>query len=173
MPDLAQLGDDAAGDVDDAAVALLDHPFRTARVRRTGPVRLTATARAQSSGPAVAMGPAGSTVAALFTRMSMAPSSARTLAAISDGAPGAPMSASICWARTPTARTWEAVWTSCDAVRATHATSAPSRASATAVARPMPRPAPVTIATLPSRCPGMMLLRWLRRPFDAAGCPDA
>src|SRR5215469_3663148 len=69
MPDLAQLGDDAAGDVDDAAVALLDHPFRTARVRRTGPVRLTATARAQSSGPAVAVGPAGSTVAALFTRI--------------------------------------------------------------------------------------------------------
>src|SRR5215469_12468979 len=118
MPDLAQLGDDAAGDVDDAAVALLDHPFRTARVRRTGPVRLTATARAQSSGPAVAVGPAGSTVAALFTRMSTGPSSARTIAAINDGAPGSPMSASICRARRPAARTRAAVSASCDAVRA-------------------------------------------------------
>src|SRR5207237_7211618 len=42
---------------------------------------------------------------------------------------------------------------SCDSVRAARTTWAPARAIASAVARPMPRPAPVTIATLPCNHP--------------------
>src|SRR5438128_91673 len=45
-------------------------------------------------------------------------------------------------------------FSSCDSVRAARTTWAPARAMASAVARPIPRPAPVTIATRPSSHPG-------------------
>src|ERR1700722_3590046 len=55
------------------------------------------------------------------------------------------------YASRPTARTAAAVSASPSAPRATRATSAPASAYATAIARPMPREAPVTNAFLPVR----------------------
>src|SRR5712691_3925273 len=65
-----------------------------------------------------------------------------------------PTSAVATVAAPPFLRIVSLTFSSCDSVRAARTTWAPARAMASAVARPIPRPAPVMIATRPSNHPG-------------------
>jgi len=56
--------------------------------------------------------------------------------------------------------------------RSETATRAPSRAIATAVARPMPDPPPVTNATFPSSMPVMRVLPQIRDRSPRVNLPD-
>src|SRR5215475_15172862 len=69
----------------------------------------------------------------------------------------------------PAAVTSSAVSASPSALRATRATSAPACASATAIARPIPREAPVTKAVLPVRSNRLTIVPFIRRPTASGG----
>src|SRR3954471_7242605 len=74
-------------------------------------------------------------------------------------------SATSTWRKRPP--TSAAAFSPASTSTSTHTTCAPSAAKRRAVARPMPLPAPVTTAFLPSRRPGTVLL--LRRDEDVLG----
>src|SRR6476619_3736511 len=88
---------------------------------------------------------------ALFTRISIGPPSACVACSTAlTTASGTDASAGTATTRRPLARAISsAACRSVSSVRATIATSQPSRASSSATARPMPRLAPVTRALLP------------------------
>src|SRR5262245_15631222 len=88
-------------------------------------------------------------IPALQTHTSRRPSARATSATARSAASGSARSASTTWARRPRAAISATV--SVAAPRWTRPTSAPSRASVTAIARPIPRLAPVTSATSPTR----------------------
>src|SRR5215470_5069440 len=69
----------------------------------------------------------------------------------------------------PAAVTSSAVSASPSAVRAMRATSAPACASATAIARPIPRDAPVTKAVLPVRSNRLTIIPFIRWPAAGRG----
>ena len=115
---------------------------------------LTLIAAAHSAGSTVTDAASGQTTPALLTRTSISPNSssvARTAWAMSSGSP---TSALVTSARPPRSRTPFATSSSSPRERARSATRAPSAASPSTIARPMPRPAPVTIATLFSKVCG-------------------
>ena len=81
--------------------------------------------------------------------MSTVPASARIVPAAAVTAALSATSTATAHARRPSARTSTATFSEFSAVRDTQTTSAPSAANFKAIARPMPRPAPVTTATCP------------------------
>src|SRR5215470_3644022 len=84
---------------------------------------------------------------ALFTRMSIRPNSARVRSAMAARSLPEVTSVGTTLARRLRARTSEAVRSALALSTSATTMSAPMRASASAVARPIPRPAPVTMAT--------------------------
>src|SRR5258706_5184418 len=124
--------------------------FPAACEHRNAPVRFTSITFRQSSTAMVATG-ATHARPALFTRMSIRPSSdfarstiARTSSALVTSQPRPS-------ARTPSAEISAAVFAQRSASRAQSTRSAPISASAVAICRPSPLPPPVTMATLPRR----------------------
>src|SRR6266480_2992384 len=87
---------------------------------------------------------------ALFTRTSIRPSSARVRSAMAARSAREVTSVGTTLARRLSARTSAAVRSAATRSNSAMTMSAPWRASSSAVARPMPRPAPVTMATCPS-----------------------
>ena len=112
-------------------------------------VRFTSSVLRHSSGVSSRKG-RNTAHPALFTRMSTAGNAASAAAAIRRTSSGSATSHRHHSARRPSARIPAAVSSSSGAVRAARNTSQPSRAKASAMARPMPRPAPVMTAVLPS-----------------------
>ena len=97
---------------------------------------------------------------ALLTRMSTAPSPSSASLAMRSGDPSCRRSATMSVGRSPPAATISlAVASSSSPRRATIARRAPSRASASAMPRPMPMLAPVTRAARPLSCKSMTDLR--------------
>lgn len=121
----------------------------TARAQRNMEVRFVA--RMPSHSPSViSTARRCSTMPALFTRTSMGPSAsstARTVAAISSLPVTSRRQAR---AALPAWRMRAAVASAWSTVRAAQATAAPASPSATAIARPIPRLAPVTSVTRPA-----------------------
>src|SRR5213078_3190799 len=126
--------------------------FVAARVRRNAPRRLTSMTWSQSSSFMRTRRPSRMTPA-LLTRMSTRPN--RCLAASTNRSASSRITASATTPRTapPCASSSFAERWSRSASRPETTTAAPSSASNAAIARPMPRPPPVTIATRPSRAP--------------------
>src|SRR5690349_11690402 len=120
-----------------------------ARMKLYVPLRLTSTTRSKSSS-LIRRSSWSRVIPALFTRMSRPPSSASTVLPSSLTGPEAATSTPYAAAWPPSA--WQAAADSLarSAVVATHATRAPRPARRSAIARPMPREAPVTSATLPA-----------------------
>ena len=129
---------------------------RTARASTIGACTLIANERSHWSTGNSATG-ANHVHAALLTRMSIGPNAARASSTTRAHASRSRRSATSGTASPPSA--WMAATVACNEpatrlspslrVRATHATRAPSAARPRAIASPMPRLAPVTIATLP------------------------
>src|SRR3989442_944645 len=126
--------------------------FVAARVMRNAPRRLTSMTRSQSSSFMRTRRPSRMTPA-LLTRMSTRPN--RCLAASTNRSASSRITASATTPRTapPRASSSLAERWSRSASRPETTTAAPSSASNVAIARPMPRLPPVTIATRPSRGP--------------------
>src|SRR5437879_303620 len=124
--------------------------FPAACEHRKAPVRFTSSTRRQSSTDMVATG-ATQARPALFTRMSILPSSAFARSTIARTSSALVTSQRRPSARTPSAESSAAVWAQRSALRAQSTTSAPISASAVAICRPSPLPPPVTIATRPLR----------------------
>src|SRR5919198_5702297 len=122
-------------------------------VRNTDLV-LTANARSQSSSVLFVNGiPGGDAMPALFTRMSMRPSTSRVRSTISFTSALLVTSHFIASTRRLSAFTSSAVFSALRTWMSGIAMSAPSLAIASTMPRPMPLPPPVTIATLPSSRP--------------------
>src|SRR3989454_333413 len=144
--------------------------FVAARVMRNAPRRLTSMTRSQSSSFMRTRRPSRMTPA-LLTRMSTRPN--RCLAASTNRSASSRITASATTPRTapPRASSSLAERWSRSASRPETTTAAPSSASNVAIARPMPRLPPVTIATRPSRGPfytasPRLRLRLALRPRD-------
>src|SRR2546426_2377024 len=105
---------------------------------------------------------------ALFTRISIRPNAARVHSTMVVRAGREVTSVGTTLARRPRACTSAAVRSALARSSSATTMSAPRRASSRAVARPMPRPAPVTMATCPSS--SIPPLLWLT---DAPGTPLA
>ena len=122
-------------------------PPSSARVIRYGPVTLTRRCRSHDSTVVLPNG-ADSAIPALFTSTSTGPSSAAVLAhAASTDVASVTSSATASTDTPPPARNSSATLATCSRSRAATATLNPSRTSAAAIARPIPRLPPVTIAT--------------------------
>src|SRR5262249_9823139 len=125
-------------------------PGATARANRNMDVRFVASTASHSSSVT-------STVffsrmmPALLTRTSTAPSAASTSRTARPRSDALVTSSLTPVARPPRSRICSAVRSICSCERAQHATSAPAAPSASAIACPMPRLAPVTSATRPFR----------------------
>ncbi len=119
-----------------------------ARLNRKVPSRFVRTMRSKSS-TEWSMSRASTWMAALLTTMSRRPKSRNTSATIAATRASSPTSPS-----TPTASRRDAATARAPAPsRSTSTVRAPSAAYASAIARPMPRAAPVTMATRPSSRP--------------------
>ncbi len=120
-----------------------------ARNQRNTPIKLISMALAHSSASIVAICPTGPTTPALLIKIVMGPRAcvtavyARVIAAPSDKSHVTAM------LRLPLAWTSLATCSISALVLAITATSHPSLASSSAIARPIPRPPPVTSATFP------------------------
>ncbi len=112
-----------------------------------------ACARHHSSGSTCQIGPNGPGTPALLTRRSIGPSTSSTLATACAIEPGSVTSQRTPTAWPPASRIACATTSSSTSERDSSATEAPMPARRSAIARPKPRPAPVTSATCPSRCP--------------------
>src|SRR5919106_3013741 len=137
----------------------------TARARLIGANTLIANADCSSPGSVLSVGPTGQTTAALLIRMSTPPSSPTTAAIACGTWSGSPRSAGATFATRPRARTSSAVSSSSSCERASSETFAPAWARASAVARPMPLPAPVTSAWVPSNASSAVGVV-IRLPFE-------
>src|SRR5437879_3116775 len=124
--------------------------FPAACEHKKAPVRFTSSTRRQSSTAIVATG-ATQARPALFTRMSIRPSSAFARSTIARTSSALVTSQRRPSARTPSAESSAAVSAQRSALRAQSTTSAPISASAVAICRPSPLPPPVTMATRPLR----------------------
>src|SRR5437879_207723 len=124
------------------------HASTTNLVSTNGPRRLTSKVLSQADSSTSRVGPKCGLVPALFTRMSMRPKRVITLLTSRSESSGRPTCATIARA----APAWRALIRSAAASRPSSfrlemTTLAPWSASAPAVASPMPRLPPVTIAT--------------------------
>src|SRR5262245_19777478 len=133
-------------------------------VRNTDLV-FTANARSQSSSVLFVNGmPGGAAMPALLTRMSILPSTSRVRSIIVFTSAELVTSVFIASTLRPSVFTSSAVFSAFSTWMSGIAMSAPSRASASTMPRPIPLPPPVTTATLPAsrmetpsiynRCPG-------------------
>ena len=116
----------------------------TACVQRSAPRTLTSSVRHQSSGDDSQHGPMGPAIAALLTSRSIAPISARTRSTAIVTARASVTSSGHPSATPPALRISETVSLISASERANTATDAPAPANVCAIARPMPRPPPVT-----------------------------
>ena len=126
-------------------------PGKTARVQYSGPRRLTSRVCHQLSGSVAASGPTGPNRPTLLTSRSTGPiasSAAATMLSTCWRSVTSHRMASACPPR-PSISPATPVTSSSE--RAQTATAAPASPRARAMARPIPRPAPVTSATCPSR----------------------
>src|SRR5213594_1546922 len=127
---------------------------------------LTANARSQSSSVLFVNGmPGGDAMPALFTRMSIRPSTSRVRSTISFTSALLVTSHFMASARRPSALTSSAVFSALSTWMSGIAMSAPSFAIASTMPCPMPLPPPVTIATFPSS-------RAMHTSVDIIGVPD-
>lgn len=118
--------------------------------RRSGASTFIVKAVRHASGSASMSGPYGWLVAALFTTMSTRPNSATVRSVTSHRCAGSATDPGTPTASAPRARNAAtASRTPCGSRAVTH-NRAPQSASSSAIARPMPREAPVTTAALPS-----------------------
>src|SRR5256884_3541658 len=124
---------------------------KAARQQRKVPVRLIRSVSSQVCGVVASMAALCRTAAAQTNAVG-APTRA-AMAKRRSTSPLSPTSAVAIVAAPPFLWIVSLTASSCDSVRAARTTWAPARAIASAVARPMPRPAPVTIATLPCSHP--------------------
>src|SRR6266571_58024 len=134
-----------------------------ARAQRNAPTYLTLKSCRRSSSTTVSMGPVAVAEPPggepLFTRMCRPPSCVAAWATMASTCARLVTSAtSGMTRRLVSAASSRAAASSVSFVRATIATSAPSRASSRAIALPMPRLPPVTIAHLPSSPRSIALL---------------
>jgi len=120
-------------------------------VNRNAPLRLVLMTESQSASLMRIRRPSRVTPA-LLMRMSTLPQSARIFSAAALTAAASDTSTAMAQALRPSARTSPATFSEFSAVRDTQTTSAPSLANFKAIARPMPRPAPVTTAIWFSSC---------------------
>ncbi len=125
-------------------------PGTNACAQRNGPVAFTAKSRFHSSSPTRASG-AELAMPALDTRMSTVPKRAPAAACRRAIESASETSQGTASALAPVWRISSATASISSALRAATITRAPASASSRAVAAPMPRPPPVTSATLPSR----------------------
>ena len=139
---------------------------RTALVQWNVPFRLTSSTAFQSSSFMRSSRPSR-VMPALFTRMSMRPSSVSNRSAIAATSAHSATFALMTSARRPCDNTARAVSSARVTSRSTTATSAPSRAKASAMARPIPWAAPVTIATFPAS------ITAVQRPAPRPSRPDS
>ena len=123
---------------------------RAAREHRNAPRRLTSTSRHHASGSTSQRGPTAANSPALLTSSVGGPSRSRISWKASTSSPHV-TSARRPSARTPPRDNAEAASATWWWERARRATSAPSTASRSATARPIPRLAPVTTAICPFR----------------------
>ena len=117
-----------------------------ARVNRNAPFKFVSRTVSQSASLRRMTNPSR-VIPALFTRMSTRPVSARILPPVSATALESATSSACAHALRPSARTSPATFSAFSAVRETQTMSAPAAANFSAIARPIPRPAPVTTAT--------------------------
>jgi hypothetical protein len=121
---------------------------------------LTAKARSQSSSVLLVKGmPGGAAMPALLTRMSSLPIVSRTRSTIALTSAELVTSVFIAMTLRPSAFTSSATFSAFSTWMSGIAMSAPSRAIASTMPRPMPLPPPVTTATLPANR--------MRSPFAA------
>ncbi len=128
-------------------------PGSTARIAISGPMTFTSIARRHSSTSISHVGPTGPKAPALFTRMSIRPNAPRAASTTWRIESSSVTSAAIASARPPRSWTSAAVSSTSADVRAVTTTEAPASLNASAIARPIPRPPPVTIAIRPSSAP--------------------
>ena len=88
---------------------------------------------------------------ALLTMISRAPKDSRVRLINVSGNAGSTRSPAMCFTRCPAERSMLSVSLRAASSRSLTITAAPALANFVAIARPMPRPAPVTNAVLPSR----------------------
>src|SRR5918996_1103964 len=132
-------------------------------VRKTDLV-LTANALSQSSSVLLVNGmPGGAAMPALFTRMSILPRASFVRSTIPFTSAELVTSAFIANVLRPSALTSSATFSAFSTWMSGMATSAPSRARASTMPRPIPLPPPVTTATLPAS-----RMRFLRGPIIPA-----
>ncbi len=136
------------------------------QVRNTDLV-LTAKARSQSSSVLLVNGmPGGAAIPALFTRMSILPRNSRVRSTIARTSAELVTSVFMAMALRPSALTSSATFSALSTWMSGIAMSAPSRAIASTMPRPIPLPPPVTTATLPASR--------MQSPCDVStsgGCP--
>src|SRR5215472_12282833 len=125
-------------------------PGSTARAHSTGPRTFTSITCHHSPGSLSTKGPILPSCPALLTSTSTGPSAASILS-IARRTPDVSVTSTANACASPDFLISAAVSSISDWVRARAATLAPACARASATARPIPRPAPVTTATRPSR----------------------
>src|SRR5262245_24818912 len=130
---------------------------RTACEQTNAPRTLISTQRHHSSASTSQSGPTGPGVPALLTSRVTGPRSRSVRSTTARTSVLWVTSAAKGIARPPARWIVEAAVLISASVRATSATAAPASASVLAMARPIPRPAPETMATCPSRTPVMVV----------------
>ena len=118
------------------------------RVQRNAPVRLTSTTRRHSSNVRSSSGTAGAPVPALLNRRSRRPKACFVVSKRPRTESGSVTSVGTARARGPSGPARATVSASASGRRPASTTEYPSPRRARAVARPIPDPAPVTIAVL-------------------------
>src|ERR1700719_3462955 len=127
-----------------------------ARLSRKAPLKLMSSTRCQSARLVSITVPLGSCGAAPCTRMSRRPKLSYAASATARVAASLATSQACDKARPPASVTRRAVSAEASASTSQHATAAPSRAKATAIARQMPPPAPPIRAAFPASCIGRL-----------------
>jgi hypothetical protein len=140
----------------------------SASVQLTAPPRLTrrtcsSRARVRRSIPVM------SRIAALLTRMCRAPKRSLAMPASCSTEAGSAMSTWVATAARPARRSWFASASAGSVSMSASTTAAPSRARRVAMARPIPRAAPVTIAALPASRRGLSIRISASLPDGACG----
>src|SRR5262245_25687772 len=118
------------------------------RVQRNAPVRLVRTTASHCSSDNSSIGTAGAPIPALLNRTSSRPNASTVRSKRARTATGSPTSVGTTSDLPASAAIIREVPSSRSVWRPAIATENPSRASATAAARPMPDPAPVTMAII-------------------------
>src|SRR3990167_2551209 len=146
----------------------------TALQQRNTDLVLTAKVRSQSSSVLFVNGmPGGEAMPALLTRMSIFPSASRVRSTIALTSAALVTSVFIATTLRPSALISPATFSAFSTWMSGIETSAPSRAIASAMPRPMPLPPPVTTATLPVSRMRDLLLVYLFYNRDPGGTNDS